>query len=244
MIESLLAFIRDHAEWAAIIVFVIAFAESMAVIGLLVPGWLLLVGVGTMIGSDLLSFYPILIATYLGAIIGENLSFQLGLRFHEPILKWPFVASHQSLIDKSHEFFQKHGIGGVFIGRFFGPTRALVPFIAGVSEMSSFTFLWVNLVSGLLWAPFYLIPGVLVGAAFTLESEQTYSLLLAIGVIVICVGLFLKYLRRYLRKEKSQLLLFKILLAFLLSVVTLILFLKSNYGDHFFDIMQVVWQKL
>ncbi|MCF6193114.1 MAG: DedA family protein, partial [Kangiellaceae bacterium] len=164
--ESILATIQQHSEWAWLIVFIIAFAESMAIIGLLIPGWALLLGVGTLIGTDVLEFLPIVISAYFGAVIGEYLSFYVGYHYHDQILKWRFVATHQKLIDRTRDFFEKHGAMGVFIGRFIGPIRAVIPLIAGVAEMPKRTFFWVNLTSGLIWAPLYLIPGILVGVAF------------------------------------------------------------------------------
>ena len=50
--EAILQTIQQHAEWAWFIVFLIAFLESLAIIGILVPGWVLLVGVGTMIEAE------------------------------------------------------------------------------------------------------------------------------------------------------------------------------------------------
>lgn len=148
------------------------------------PGWVLLVGIGTMIGADVLEFLPIVISAYLGAVIGEYLSFYVGYHYHEPILKWKFVARHEVLIEHSRTFFKKHGALGVFFGRFIGPVRAVIPLIAGISEMPKRTFFWVNMTSGLIWAPLYLIPGILIGATFKLDSDVSSSLLLIMLVVV------------------------------------------------------------
>ena len=160
MTDTLLDFIRLHSEWALVIVFAIAFIESILIIGIILPGWMLLFGVGGMIGAGLLNFYPIVISAYFGAVFGESISFYLGRHYHKNILEWRVVAKHHKLIDRSRNFFLMHGVAGVFIARFFGPTRAIVPFVAGVSEMPKRQFFWVNCLSGLLWAPLYLVPGI------------------------------------------------------------------------------------
>jgi len=193
--ESLLNLVHQYAEWAWLIVFVIAFAESMAIIGLLIPGWALLLGIGTMIGADLLQFFPIVTSAYLGAVIGEYLSFYVGYHYHEPILKWKYLARHQGLIDQSREFFDKHGAAGVFFGRFIGPIRAVIPLIAGISEMPKRTFFWVNLTSGVIWAPLYLIPGILIGAAYNLNSETSTALIF----ILVTFGCWLSKLTYFTR---------------------------------------------
>ena len=248
MTDNILFFIEQNAQWAALIVFLVAFLESIAIVGLLIPGWLLLVGIGTLIGADVLQFYPIVIAAYFGAVIGEYLSFLFGYHYHEKVLALPFVARHQKLIDKSHDFFEKHGASGVFFGRFFGPTRAVIPLVAGISEMNKQTFFWVNIISGFFWAPIYLIPGILVGAAFSLEKDVGYYLIFMLAVIAILMTLSWNYSKKYfrLRKETSSnlLALVKTMLSYLLVLVSCVVFINSPYWQLLKQILTIVWQKL
>jgi membrane protein DedA with SNARE-associated domain len=55
-VQDLVAFVRDHAQWAAPIVFLLAFGESLAFISLLIPAWAALVAMGALIKSGGLSF--------------------------------------------------------------------------------------------------------------------------------------------------------------------------------------------
>jgi len=248
--DAILQAIQQNAEWAWLIVFIIAFVESAAVIGLFMPGWVLLVGIGTMIGADILDFWPIVISAYLGAVIGEYLSYLLGYHYHEPILKRKLFSSHQTMIDYARSFFEKHGAAGVFFGRFLGPVRAVLPFIAGICEMSQKTFLWVNLSSGLIWAPLYLIPGILVGAAFDLEEETAMQLLF----ILVLIGLILwmaisqsKKLIKLYASETEQNRYFAILntaLSWVLFVVLVSVLLASSYYEFLNQILGLVWTKL
>lgn len=247
MIEVILNFIQDNAGWAIVIVFFIAFAESLAIVGLLMPGWLLLMGVGGLIGSDILSFYPTLLGVYLGAVIGEYLSFYLGYHYHEDILNWNFVKKHQKLIDTTHDFFHKHGISSVFFGRFLGPTRAVIPFIAGVAEMDKRQFFWVNLLSGILWAPYYLIPGILVGAAFSLDKDVTEHLAIISVVILIVFFIAIKFSYSYWKiklEANNHWVLIKAVLAWLIIVVIFIILYKSIYWSLLLDILSLVLNKL
>lgn len=257
MVDSVLSFIQENNQYAWFVIFAVAFLESMAIIGLLIPGWVLLVGVGTLIGADVLSFYPIAIAAYLGAVIGEYLSFHVGYHYHEKILAWKFVAKHKKLIRISKRFFRKHGASGVFVGRFFGPTRAVVPMAAGICEMSKVTFFWVNLTSGLLWAPLYLLPGILVGAAFSLDSEQGYHLVVIMGLVVLVWGLAINSTKQYWKatyhkqsenlkvtKSKFEASLAKVVLWWSISISCLAILIASPYWSLFVDILNVLWQKL
>jgi len=181
--DSILLSIQQNSEWAWLIVFVVAFIESFAIIGLFLPGYVLLVGIGALIGIDALDFLPMALSAYCGAVLGEYLSYHLGYHYHAIILKWPLVAKRQSLINKTRMFFDKHGVAGVFFGRFLGPVRAVLPLVAGIAEMPKRTFFWVNIFSGLIWAPLYLIYGILIGAAVSIDQEMSLSLLLIVAVI-------------------------------------------------------------
>ena len=57
--HNLVEFVRVHQVWAAPVVFALAFCESLAFISLLVPAWAALVGIGVLISSGSLNFWPV-----------------------------------------------------------------------------------------------------------------------------------------------------------------------------------------
>jgi membrane protein DedA with SNARE-associated domain len=152
-------FIRTHQVWAAPIVFVLAFAESLALVALLVPATVILWGVGALIGATGIAFWPIWLAAMLGAALGDWLSYWLGRHFHEPIAHmWP-IRKYPDLLPRGHRFFEKWGALGVFGGRFIGPLRAAVPLAAGACQMDRLPFQIANWSSAALWAAVTLGPG-------------------------------------------------------------------------------------
>lgn len=247
MIESFLNFAQANSQWAAVFVFLIAFAESLVIVGLFLPGWLLLVGFGSMIGADVLGFYPIVIAAYFGAVLGEYFSFYLGFRYHERILNWPVFIKQKKLFDYSHRFFENYGVIGVFVGRFFGPARAVIPFIAGVSEMNKRTFFWVNTISGLLWAPAYLFPGILIGAAVSIESEKANTLALILVLIGVALMMAVNLGKKYLltqSEHRTGLGLFQWILSLMICCVSLMIFIDSPYWEVFVQMLLILGAKL
>jgi len=248
--ESILQTIQHNSEWAWAFVFLIAFVESLAIFGIFMPGWVLLVGVGTMIGADILEFLPIVTAAYIGAVLGEYLSFHVGYHYHEKIVHWPIVAKRQHLIDRSKAFFEKHGAAGVFFGRFIGPVRAVIPLIAGISEMPKKTFLWVNLTSGVCWAPLYLIPGILVGAAFELDKELSTSLLFILLILGIILWIAIQQSRlilnihRGLVNRNIRFSIINALLAWGIFFVAIVLISKSRYYDFLKTIFNILWSRI
>ncbi|MGE0522079.1 MAG: DedA family protein [Variibacter sp.] len=163
MLESyahqLIEFVRAHEVWAAPIVFLLAFGESLAFISLLLPAWAALVGIGVLVQSGGINFWPVWIAGAIGAALGDWLSYWLGQKFEHPIRNmWP-LSRHPELIPLGEAFVKKWGALGVFIGRFSGPLRASVPLVAGIFEMPFWRFQIANFTSAFVWAAVLLTLG-------------------------------------------------------------------------------------
>jgi membrane protein DedA with SNARE-associated domain len=160
-IEAAIAFVQNHRDWAAPIVFLLAFCESFAFVSLIVPATTILFGLGGLIGAAGLDFWPLWTAATLGAIAGDWLAYDLALLFKDRVLAvWPF-AKRPDLVTRGIEFFQHWGVIAVFIGRFFGPLRATVPIIAGLNAMPWWKFQFANAGSAAAWATAILTPGFL-----------------------------------------------------------------------------------
>jgi len=158
-VEQVIAFVRDNAGWAPPIVFALAFGESLAFISLLIPAWGALVAIGALIGPSGIDFWPVWIAGSLGAGLGDWLSYWVGLKLEYSVAKiWP-LSRHPEMIPRGEAFLKKWGVPGIFIGRFFGPLRAVVPLIAGIFEMPYWRFQLANFSSALVWCAVLLTLG-------------------------------------------------------------------------------------
>lgn len=161
-IDPILGFIKIHQVWAPLIVFALAFGESLAFISLLIPATALLLGVGVLIEAGGLNFWPIWIAAAVGATLGDAVSYWVGLYYKEEAKGfWP-LNRHPDMVARAEQFFSRYGVWGVVIGRFFGPLRAVVPLIAGVLAMRQLPFQLANVGSAAVWSFAMLGPGVAV----------------------------------------------------------------------------------
>lgn len=161
--QPLIAFVAAHAHWAVVIMFVTAFGESFAFLSLLFPGTTLLIAAGTLMSGGTLPYAPVLIAAVLGATLGDTVSYWIGRRYGDSITRiWPFTRNPE-LLPTGIRFFAKHGGKSVFIGRFFGPIRAVIPLAAGVMRMPRRWFWFANFTSALVWAPMLLFVGDAIG---------------------------------------------------------------------------------
>jgi membrane protein DedA with SNARE-associated domain len=151
-VDQVTAFVRGNSVWAPPIVFALAFGESLAFVSLLVPAWGALVAIGALIGPSGVNFWPVWIAAALGASFGDWLSYWIGLKLEYSVAHtWP-LSRHLELIPRGEAFMKTWGIPGIFIGRFFGPLRAVVPLIAGIFEMPYWRFQLANFSSAFVWA--------------------------------------------------------------------------------------------
>lgn len=152
LFQQLVDFAREHAVWAPVVVFVLAFGESLAFISLLLPAWAALVAIGALVHSGGLSFWPVWVGAALGAACGDWLSYWIGLKLEYSVQHiWP-LSRHPTLIPRGEAFVKKWGVLGIFIGRFFGPLRAAVPLVAGIFEMPYWRFQLANFSSAFVWA--------------------------------------------------------------------------------------------
>lgn len=150
--------------------FAVALLESLAIVGLVVPGAVVMLAAGALVGLDRLDLVPLLAASVAGAFIGDGASFWLGRRYRDRLEDmWPF-RRHPAWLSRGRDFFVRHGGKSVILGRFIGPLRPLVPLAAGMMRMRPASFVAINFASALLWAPAYLLPGVVFGASIALAG--------------------------------------------------------------------------
>lgn len=165
IVSSILQWLNTHPEYSWFITFVISASESIAVIGTIVPGSITMTALGALAGAGIIPLWSTVFWAFLGAVIGDGISYWLGYYFKGRICQiWPFK-QNLSLLAKGEKFFNKYGGMGVFIGRFIGPIRALIPVVAGMMGMKPWQFLVANVASAAGWAPAYMLPGILLGAA-------------------------------------------------------------------------------
>ncbi len=156
-------FVRDHQAWAAPIVLLLAFGESLAFISLLIPAWGALVAIGALIGATGISFWPVWLAGGIGAALGDWLSYWFGYRYKDRVAQmWP-LSRYPEILPRGEAFVRDWGVPSIFIGRFFGPLRASVPLAAGIFEMPYVMFQAANFVSALVWSAVLLLFGDIIG---------------------------------------------------------------------------------
>jgi membrane protein DedA with SNARE-associated domain/membrane-associated phospholipid phosphatase len=186
-VSNLFEWVAAHPGWMSTVIFLAAMAESLTIVGIIIPGALVMFGLGALIGLGHLEFWSAYWWSTWGAIVGDAISFWIGRVFHQSIRQvWPFT-KHPEMIARSEAFFRKHGGKGVLFGRFFGPVRGTIPTVAGMMDMTWRNFMIANVMSAVLWAPAYLIPGMAFGASLDIASRVAGRL----AVLILIVAMLL-----------------------------------------------------
>ncbi|NDY95562.1 VTT domain-containing protein [Wenzhouxiangella limi] len=184
VVSSILGLIESRPAWLVGAAFAFALLESLAVVGIVVPGVVLLFLVGTAVGLDPMLFAWCWLAASLGAMTGDTVSYGLGRRFRDQVPElWP-LRQRPELLAGGRLLFARHGGKSVFIGRFIGPIRPVVPLLAGMLGLRGRLFLAFAVPAGILWAPLYLLPGMLFGASLGLAAEFAGRLVALLLIVV------------------------------------------------------------
>lgn len=180
-------FISANQVWAGPIVGLIAFGESLAVIGMLIPATPIMLAIGGLVGAGIIDPIPVMIGAVIGAVIGDIISYFLGWWLGRRVIhQWP-LNKYRQHIAQARLLFRKYGFAAVFFGRFFGPVRCTVPLVAGMMSMDQKRFQTANILSALVWAPVMILPGWLAGRGAGIFSRLEGSdwVWMAVGLTVL-----------------------------------------------------------
>lgn len=184
VVSTILQWLNENPELAGLATFLISAGESVAVIGTIVPGSVTMTAIGALAGAGIIPLWSTLIWAILGAVVGDGISYWIGHYFKERLRRmWPFK-DNPGILEKGEHFVHKYGVASVFIGRFVGPVRALVPVVAGMLGMKPLQFTIANITSAIGWAPAYMLPGIILGAA-SMELPPDIALHVTLGAIMV-----------------------------------------------------------
>lgn len=189
-----LGLVKAHPDYAFLVIGITAFGESFVFLSLLFPGTAILIATGTLVSEGVLHPLPAILAGIVGAVFGDAVSFWLGRKFGPALLVvWPF-RDRPDRIALGIRFFERFGSSSVFIGRFFGPLRAIVPLAAGMMRMPSIRFYTANILSAMIWAPALVLVGDRL--AKLLGPENLATNIIAITLLALALGTLAAWIKR------------------------------------------------
>ncbi|QKK03728.1 MAG: DedA family protein [Pseudomonadota bacterium] len=189
LIAGIIEFARVHPGWLVGMALVFAFLESLAIVGLFIPGIVLLFIVGAVVGSDPVLFAACWASASSGALAGDLVSYGLGRRYRDRIDRLWILRRRADLLAAARGAVATHGRKGLFFGRLIGPLRPLTPLVAGMMDLPVRRLLSVAVPACIIWSPLYLLPGMLFGASLSLAAEFAGRLVAVLIILVAGVWL-------------------------------------------------------
>ncbi len=204
MVENILNIAKSlalhHPLWCYFFVFLVSFMESFAFIGLVMPGAGFAFGVGVMAYHRIFNIIYVIIAGGIGAVVADILSFLLAKFIREKEIFFKIQKKYGVHIKKGEDFFERYGGISVFIGRFVGFLRPVIPFVGGLLNMNLYIFLFFSSISGILWGISYF------GAGYLFAMGIYHVKFIDIKIIIlIFLILFLGYKQIIKRTKRDRL---------------------------------------
>ncbi|WP_313523766.1 bifunctional DedA family/phosphatase PAP2 family protein [Stutzerimonas kunmingensis] len=173
-LETLTQWLAGHPQWLGLALLIVACMECLAIVGLIIPGTVLVFAIAVLAGSGVLSLGETLLLGFIGGLIGDLLSYALGRRYHQGIRSLRGLRDHPEWLMQAEHYFQRYGVASLLVGRFIGPLRPMLPMTAGMLDMPFGRFLLVSLCAAAGWSMAYLLPGWSAGAAIRLPLEEGF----------------------------------------------------------------------
>lgn len=175
----------------------ITFGESFVLTGMFVPGTVLLVIMGGLVPQGYYDFGDLVFFAVCGSILGDCVSYELGRlgRFH--VDRYAFLKGY---LERGRAYFNLHGGKSVIMGRFIGPIRPIIPFIAGVSDMKRLSFYVYNVSSAIGWSVCYLLLGYVFGIAW--KSALKWSSLGVGGIVIVVILVYV--VMWFMKRKRSE----------------------------------------
>lgn len=190
-----LAGIETHPALVLAIVFGVACAESLAVVGIFVPAGIVMFAAGALIGAGVLEVWGTLGIAALGAIAGDGVSYEVGRRYAREMRTWWAENGHEAAWENGQEFVDRHGGKSIIMARFFAPVRAIVPLVVGAARMPRHKFYPINAASALAWSPAHIGPGIVFGASAQLAEAVSGRLAVMLLLLATLLWLIVRLTR-------------------------------------------------
>ena len=189
---------------AYVVVGTLAFLEAALFIGLVLPGETALLLGGVLASQGRVSLPTLLGVAVVAAVAGDSVGYEVGRRWG-PALKAGRLGRRigDQRWARAEAYVAKRGGSAVFLGRWVGLLRALVPAVSGMVRMPYGRFLVYNAAGGTLWAVTVVLLGYFAGASFKrVETYLGQASMFLLGVVVaVAAGVLVT---RYVVRHRDQ----------------------------------------
>jgi membrane-associated protein len=198
--QHLVEIVSNYKTWTYAILFLIIFAETGLVVTPILPGDSLLFAAGAIIAKpeSNLNVFTMAALLILAAILGDMVNYAIGNKIGARAFSGRYRFLKKEYLERTQEFYNKHGGKTIIYARFIPIIRTFAPFIAGVGTMSYRYFATYNIVGGVAWVSSFLFLGYFFGGIPIIRQNFTYVIF---GIIFLSL---MPPLFEYIRSKRKR----------------------------------------
>jgi membrane protein DedA with SNARE-associated domain len=173
--------------------------------GVPVPGETALIVGGVLSSQGKLQIELVIALAAPGAIVGDNIGYQIGRKGGRWLLQrpGPFHRQRLAVLEMGEPFFERHGPKTVFFGRFILGLRTWASWLAGANHMRWRTFFLWNALGGICWATGVGLIAYFVGRSAS-NAITTFGIYGLVAVALALAGVLLLHLRHRRRQQRIR----------------------------------------
>lgn len=182
--KHLVEIVSNYNTWTYLILFAIVFCETGLVVTPLLPGDSLLFAAGSIAALQDSALNPLYLAVvfFAAAFLGDNTNYFIGRFIGPKVYTSNYRLLNKKHIEKTQDFYEKHGGKTIILARFVPIVRTFAPFVAGVGSMPYARFISFSMFASLLWISVFVSAGYFFGQ---MEIIQKNFSLVSLGIILI-----------------------------------------------------------
>jgi membrane-associated protein len=185
--SHLVEIVSEYQTWTYLVLFIIVFAETGFVVTPFLPGDSLLFAAGAIVakpesGLSIMLLYVVLM---VAAILGDLVNYHIGKYIGPVAFSGRFRFLKIEYLNKTQEFYNKHGGKTIIYARFIPIIRTFAPFVAGIGMMSYRRFASFNIIGGIAWVTSFLFLGYFFGGLPVIKENFTYVIFAIIFVSIL-----------------------------------------------------------
>jgi membrane-associated protein len=193
--------IQNFGGWTYFIIFIIIFCETGLVVTPILPGDSLLFGLGTFAALGALEIEWLLILLSIAAVSGNMVNYAIGYFVGPKIFQKGNVRFlNKAYLDRTHQFYEKHGGKTIVIARFLPIIRTFAPFVAGIGKMTYSRFFLYNVLGSISWVAIFVLGGYYFGNLPAVKNN--FTIVVFAIIIISMLPVVIEYFRHHFRSSQ------------------------------------------
>jgi membrane-associated protein len=187
LISGLVDHVLGAPAWLVyLIVALVVFSEDALFVGFVIPGETLAIIGGVTASLGHTSYPVVLVIVVLAAIVGDSVGYELGRLVGPRVMALRIFDKRRKRLEDAQDFLRRRGGVAVFLGRWTAFFRAVMPALAGLSQMKYRVFLPWNAAGGIAWGATAVTAGYLAGESYhRVEKWLGRGAAAIVGLIVV-----------------------------------------------------------